>query len=191
MTTLSSAVPETSAEDLDDLNALLSDAVQIAAARKAVRRGATTGAKVDPAMADLAALAEAAIRWTPKAAIARFVEEHCACGASHKRFDGWFILSHHRTDPSARRFVRSESHEDLPAWHYIALQEVAYCAECVESEALPLATPDFLTGIDALGQPPVDGAAQLSFPGIDLGEVQSTESVVLINTEEFFKEQEQ
>lgn len=191
MTTLSSAIPETPVDDLDDLNALLGEAVQIAAARKAVRRGATTGAKVDPAMADLAALAEAAMRWTPQAAVARFVEEHCACGASHKRFDGWFILSHHRTDHSARRFVRADSHEDLPAWHYIALQEVAYCAECVESEALPLATPDFLTGIDALGQPPADTEAQLSFPSIDLTDVQSIESVVLVNAEEFFGEQEQ
>lgn len=191
MTTLSSAIPETPADELDDLNALLGEAVQIAAARKAVRRGATTGAKVDPAMADLAAMAEAALRWTPQAAVARFVEEHCACGASHKRFDGWFILSQHRTDPSARRFVRAESHEDLPAWHYVALVEVTYCAECVESEALPLATPDFLTGIDALGMPPLDAGAQLSIPGIDYAEVASVESVVLVDPEEFFEEQEQ
>lgn len=190
MTTLSSAIPETPADELDDLNALLGEAVQIAAARKAVRRGATTGAKVDPAMADLAAMAEAALRWTPQAAVARFVEEHCACGASHKRFDGWFILSQHRTDPSARRFARSDSHEDLPSWHYVALQEVTYCAECVESEALPLATPDFLTGIDALGMPPLDAGAQLSIPGIDYAEVASVESVVLVDPEDLLEEQE-
>lgn len=155
------------ADDFSDLNDLLSEATELAEARKAVKKAKASGGQADPALAELAAVAEAALRWEPVAAVARFVEEHCACGSVHKRLDGWFILSQHRTDPSARRFVRSDGHDDLPAWHYVAEEQRAYCADCVESEDLPRATPDFLFGIEALGTPPSDDTAQMLIPGID------------------------
>lgn len=164
--TTQTATPEIEIDDFDDLNELLSIALEVAAARKAVK---TRGAAVDPALAQIAEAAEAALRWKPEAAIARFAEVHCACGSSHKRFDGWFIFSTHRTDPGARRFLRADNHNDLPAWQYTALEEVTYCTECVSTEDLPIATPDYLMGIDALGQAATTATEQLSF---DLQEIE-------------------
>ena len=135
----------------EDLDSLLTDSINIAAARKAVKRA--PAGKADPALVAIAEAAEAALRWNPEAAIARFVDVQCSCGAHSRRFDGWFILSLHRTDLTARRFARAEDHNDLPSWHYVAQETVAYCAECVSAEDLPLATPDYLIGLSALGEP--------------------------------------
>lgn len=172
-------------DDFDELNDLLADSLKLADARKAVKRAKANNGIVAPELADIAAAAEAALRWTPQAAVARFVEEHCNCGASHRRFDGWFILSQHRQDQSARRLVRSDSHENLPAWHYVAEEVVSECAECLDSQELPLATPDFLLGVDALGQA---FQADHSCAQLDFNDILSVEDVVLITPEELFAE---
>ncbi len=135
-----------------DLDSLLSEAITLADARKAVRKSAGKR-QIDPALADIVQAADAALTWLPEYTVARFAETHCTCGASHRRFDGWFVVSQHRRDPHARRFVRSDSHHDLPAWQYTAVEEVDFCGECVSEFALPHATIDQLTGIDALGTP--------------------------------------
>ena len=158
--------------DLDSLDDLLNEAVTIAEARKQTRRTVNGTKNVDPALLDIARAADAAMLWKPEYAVAHFVEEHCSCGASHKRFDGWFIVSSHHREPHARRFLRTDGHQDLPTWQYITERDLEFCAECVSEFALPLATLDLLTGIEALGTPAaccIDSDLQTTLD-LDLGE---------------------
>lgn len=141
---------DTTTEDFEDLDALLAEAVEVAEARKIARKA---GTKTPAAVAAIVREADVELAWEPQFSIARFIESHCDCGHSHRRFDGWFIVSSHRRDPYARRYVRSDDHQNLPAWQYVAEEATEECAECLSSEALPLATIDLLSGIDALGEP--------------------------------------
>lgn len=136
-------------EDFDDLDSLLAEAVEVAEARKLARK---KGTRTPPAVAAIVREADAEMTWTPQFAIARFVETHCSCGASHRQFDGWFIVSQHKREPSSRRFLRSDNHHNLPAWQFTAQEDSSYCVECLEGEALPLAVIDQLLGLEALGQ---------------------------------------
>ena len=109
------SVEEAHPEELD-LDALLTESVAIADARKAGKKSAAKLRAKDPALADIAQAAEAALVWVAEYAVARFIETHCTCGSSHRTFDGWFVVSTHKRDPHARRFIRSHEHHDLPAW---------------------------------------------------------------------------
>lgn len=144
-----SQVPEPS-DDFDDLDALLADAVELAEARKVAKK---KGTRTDPAVAAIVREADVQMSWEPQFAVARFVEQHCSCGASHRRFDSWYIVSQHRREETSRRFARSPDHADLPAWQYVAEEQVENCAECLQEVALPYATIDQLMGIEALGSP--------------------------------------
>ncbi len=144
--TVEEAHPETL-----DLDSLLLEAVSLAEAKKTSRKSGKP--RQDPALADIAQAAEAALVWVAEYAVAKFTETHCSCGASHRAFDGWFVVSNHKRDPHAKRFIRSADHHDLPSWQYTSLQEVDYCTDCVSELDLPRATLELRTGIDALGTP--------------------------------------
>lgn len=137
-------------EDFADLDDLLADAVQVAEARKLAKK---QGTKASAEVRAIIREADAEMSWEPVYAIARFVEQHCTCGGSHRRFDSWFIVSQHRREAGSKRFLRSDSHNGLPAWQYVAGEEVTDCAECLAEAALPFATIDQLMGVDALGEP--------------------------------------
>jgi hypothetical protein len=153
---------ESPADDFDDLEQLLAGAVKAAEAKKTLKSLKRTkiGTLTEE---DIQALANAneALTWDDESAIARFIETHCLCGSSTRRFDGWFIVSQHRRDASARRYRRSEDHEGLPAWRYVTLEEVGGCCECLQLDELPLATEEDLPGIEALGECPQCECEQL------------------------------
>jgi hypothetical protein len=141
-------------DDFSELDALLAGAVKLAEARKQARkpRSTVTGS-LTPEDIEQLAHANDLLTWEDEYAVARFVESHCLCGSSHTRFDGWFIVSQHRRDASARRFRRNGGHEGLPAWKTVVAEETAECAECLSNCDLPLATSETFEGIEALGQP--------------------------------------
>ncbi len=143
-------LPESAdSDDLSELDDLLGESLTIAAARKAAKSGKKD---VSSDLIDIAQAADAALQWEPTTAIARFIEQHCDCGATHTRFDSWFILSQHRRIADGRRWKRTDSHEGLPATQYTVREDVTYCADCVSNDEYPLATEENCPGISCLGE---------------------------------------
>ena len=137
-------------------------AIKAADARKAARQLAQKPKSLlTPEEQESIAHAQELLTWDDESSVARFVETHCACGASHQTFDGWFVVSRHRRDASARRFRRSSWHEDLPAWRYVVLEEVEECVECLAVCGLPTANTADFPGIEALGICPDCDGGQL------------------------------
>lgn len=132
--------------DLDDL---LSESLTIAAARKTAR---STPKGTDPDAEALAAQADAALTWAPSHSIAHFIIEECGCGAAHRRFNAWYILSSHRWLPGVHRLLRSESdHQGLPTFQYTTRTATTYCADCLADDDLPIFA-DRLECLEALGE---------------------------------------
>lgn len=150
-------------DDFADLDSLLAGAIKAAAERKALKAKTRNPCLLSPE--DRAAIEAAAElqRWQEVAAIARFVEVRCTqCGATHRQFDGWFILSTLARQPATRRFRRANSHEGLPAWNYVAQEEACNCVECLPH--LPLWDPLMEGEIEALGPYALTCPGQLSLP---------------------------
>jgi len=78
---------------------------------------------------------EEGIVWHTVAATALFNTQTCLmCDSKHRFFMGWMAEQHHKTDATARRFLRGKPLEDLPE----RIEEhnqgsVEMCSDCAES----------------------------------------------------------
>lgn len=149
-------------DDLDDLDLMLETAVEAAKKRKAEREAARKAHNSPDGDAPAWATPERPI-WAETAAIARYITTSCSCGASHRRFDSWYILSELISAPeTVHRLERCEGHNDLPASTYTTQEETAYCTECLGPEGLLPTELAELEVFEPLGQPETADERQLS-----------------------------
>lgn len=136
-------------DGFDGLEALLGESVQIAEARKELKK---KGKKASAAATAIVHEAEAEMTWEPTTAIAHHIETQCSCGAKHLRFNAWYILSQHRKDATIHRLLMSDSHEGFPAETYTTVEAADYCHECLK-EANLTGVSEWVDILEGLGQP--------------------------------------
>lgn len=121
---------------VDELDQMLAEAVEKQAAEIEFKRRKKEMARLpvaerEAAMKEYQRLSDARL-WLPRANVALFHSQRCACGKDHAMFAGWFAEFRHKTDPFARRLVRGKSIESLPERMEIQFQgQVEMCVECV------------------------------------------------------------
>jgi hypothetical protein len=148
------------ADDLFDLDDLLVESTNLATAHKAAKQGR----KLTAAQADLLEAnkqAEAMLVWDAKESIAHFVESTCACGHTHRRFNGWYRLLTHKWTNSIR-LESVDCHGGLEASQHTTTESTAYCAECLATVGLPPADLEETPILSSLGDPAPENRAQLS-----------------------------
>ena len=146
-------------DDMSDLEALLAESMEVAAAKKSKAQGRKlTGDQSE--LLEANRLAAEAAQWEEEVVVAHFVQTTCSCGETHKAFDGWFqALRHRRT--SATRLSRLESYEGQPALAHVTEKQAEFCAVCLEAVGLFPLDPDDFPVVKGLGTWSVSDGSQL------------------------------
>lgn len=155
----------TDLDGFDELDALLLESKKLAAAKAQAKKSA----KLTPEEEELLeadAIAAMLAQWEETEVYAHFITEHCQCGASHRRFNAWYIRSEHRTKPGINRLLKSQDHNGLPASKYESEEQVTYCADCVDNEGLGAVTTAEVSILESIGccVELAVGQMELSFP---------------------------
>lgn len=126
--------------DFSDLDAMIAESEQEAAARSARerrRREATGAGPVEP---------PEVYQWITVHAVALFHTQTCrSCSHKHRFFMGWMTAQQHRTDPNCRRLLRG-----MPAGaverriEEHSQPEAELCGDCAEATLMVMSIVDNL-----------------------------------------------
>lgn len=149
---------ESEGDAFDELNAMIAEArreKELKKRREQLERQAKGyGKKLTQEqleeLENLKAAAEVA-RWAGHSAYAHIVHRYCECGSFQAHFQGWYLYQE-RDDGKGRRLVKSDSHNDLPAWQYLTREETVWCSNCAP-EGLPEAGLGDCDMLEVLGEP--------------------------------------
>lgn len=120
--------PDDEAEGLD-LDALLTESLTQADARKRARQGKT----LSPADRRIVEDIERTLHWSPVAQVALFKVYRCEnCGEEQTSFVGWYTVLRHRREADSRRLSLSQVRlKGIPAFAYHARESVTECPHCL------------------------------------------------------------
>lgn len=151
------AIP--SSESLDELDTLLEESLAVAQAKKLQKQGRKLSLE-QQAILDANKLAVEMDRWVSHEVYAHVAHVYCSCGAFHEQFRGWYKYQELRHG-NGRRLIKSDDHDDLPAYRYTTEEEVNWCADCMGND-LPEADVDLNDLLVTLGTPAAGESAPAS-----------------------------
>jgi len=132
-----------------DLDALLTESVEIRAAQQNLKTARKAVALTSATPEERAAIEskirewEAKSEWKPAAVVAMFTKQECTCcGSIHSTFAGIFQRQEHRTN-TLSRWVREKtpSHLNLPREQKHNVEHTAFCVLCADAAGFPAPAP--------------------------------------------------